>query len=247
MKNEIDLTGFVLIPGFSNYLINKDGRVYTKNYNKIMIPHISNRGYKTLTLCKNGEKHQRSLHRLLAMVFIPNPNNYPLVRHLNDKKGDNRIENLAWGTHLDNFFDKKKNGGVPTENRKIWALKEKDVLSIYKSNETHMVLAEKFGVSVTTIHRVKTKKFYKDFLSKYKPPKREREGKFWRAKLTEKQVIAIFYDTRCQEIIAKDYPVERKTISNIKNKKHYKHITENLEEPGRSKYGKRKSKKREGE
>ena len=60
---------------------------------------------------------------------------------------------------------------------------------IYNSNETNEVLAEKFGVSNATIHRIKTKKFYKDFLGKHKSPERDREGKFWPAKLTKEQVI----------------------------------------------------------
>lgn len=242
MKNSVDLSDFVPIPDFPNYLINKDGQVYTKNYKRLMRPHLSSAGYRTLTLCKNGKKHQRPLHRLLAMIFIPNPDGYEVVRHLNDVSDDNRLENLAWGTHQDNCLDKVRNGKIPTENKKLWALGEKDVLKIYKSNETHEVLAEKFGVSLTTIHRIKAKKFYKDFLSKYKPPKRKREGRFWMAKLTKEQVVDIFFDTRYHEEIAKDYPVSRKAIGNIKNRIHYKHFTENLGEPGVSKYGKRKPK-----
>ena len=49
------------------------------------------------------------IHRLLAQAFIPNPNNYPVVRHLNDNKNDWRLENLAWGTTSDNTQDSIKN------------------------------------------------------------------------------------------------------------------------------------------
>lgn len=58
---------------------------------------------------KNGQK-MFYLHRLLAKYFIPNPNNYPLVRHLNDDGLDCRLENLAWGTQTDNMQDCIRNG-----------------------------------------------------------------------------------------------------------------------------------------
>lgn len=43
------------------------------------------------------------------MAYIPNPNNYPIVRHLNDNPLDNRLANLAWGTQKDNVKDSIKN------------------------------------------------------------------------------------------------------------------------------------------
>lgn len=59
----------------------------------------------------NSPKHKHlHVHRILAQAFIPNPDNLPLVRHLNDVKTDNRLENLAWGTVSDNEFDKVRNG-----------------------------------------------------------------------------------------------------------------------------------------
>lgn len=59
----------------------------------------------------NSPKHKHlHIHRILAQAFIPNPENLPIVRHLNDVKTDNRLENLAWGTVSDNELDKTRNG-----------------------------------------------------------------------------------------------------------------------------------------
>lgn len=61
---------------------------------------------------ENGTTEKYLVHRLVAEAFIPNPNNYPVVRHLNDIPWDNRIENLAWGTQKDNVADMYRNGNA---------------------------------------------------------------------------------------------------------------------------------------
>lgn len=50
------------------------------------------------------------LHRLLAKYFIPNPNHYPVVRHLDDDGLNYNLQNLAWGTQRDNVHDAMRNG-----------------------------------------------------------------------------------------------------------------------------------------
>ena len=47
---------------------------------------------------------------MVAEVFIDNPENYPIVRHLNDCPDDNHYSNLAWGTQLENMHDSIRNG-----------------------------------------------------------------------------------------------------------------------------------------
>lgn len=59
---------------------------------------------------KYGGK-QRYLHRVIAKTFLPPAAKRRVVRHLNDVKDDNRVENLAWGSHRDNYLDALRNGG----------------------------------------------------------------------------------------------------------------------------------------
>lgn len=49
-------------------------------------------------LAKNGKKYARQVHRLVAMAFIPNPNNYPFVNHLDGNPTNNNVWNLEWCT-----------------------------------------------------------------------------------------------------------------------------------------------------
>ena len=67
-------------------------------------------GHLYVSFTKAGKRDTFLVHRLVAEAFIPNPENLPLVRHLNDVPGDNRLENLAWGTKRDNSYDAVRNG-----------------------------------------------------------------------------------------------------------------------------------------
>lgn len=69
---------------------------------KIKINKSSHAKYMLVQLIKDGKNHQKLLHRLLAEAFIPNPNNYPCVNHINAQKKDNRLENLEWCTYSQN-------------------------------------------------------------------------------------------------------------------------------------------------
>ena len=92
------------------YWINKEGQITNKETGKTIKWLISRHGYYYCHLWANNGNRYIRMHRLLALAFIPNPNNYPLVRHLNDIKTDNRLENLAWGTMSENIKDSIKNG-----------------------------------------------------------------------------------------------------------------------------------------
>lgn len=90
------------IQGFPNYLIYPDGRVFSKKINGFMKTRKNPEGYPTLNL-KNSEKRvTASIHRLVAIHYIPNPDNKPHVDHKNRIRDDYRIENLRWVTPTEN-------------------------------------------------------------------------------------------------------------------------------------------------
>lgn len=56
------------------------------------------KGYQFIYLCKDGKQKMFTIHRLVATAFIPNPNGYPHVNHIDENKMNNRVENLEWCT-----------------------------------------------------------------------------------------------------------------------------------------------------
>lgn len=55
-------------------------------------------GYRFVALCKDGRKVMKSVHRLVAEAFIPNPDDLPEVNHKDEDKANNSVENLEWCT-----------------------------------------------------------------------------------------------------------------------------------------------------
>lgn len=90
------------IEDYPNYMVSNMGRVkrlstgYYRRTEKILIPQLQSNGYLHIKLSQNGKSKCFLLHRLVAMVFVPNPDNLPQVNHINENKTDNRVENLEW-------------------------------------------------------------------------------------------------------------------------------------------------------
>ena len=74
-----------------------------KFWKENILKQINSWWYKILTLYKNKLRKQPKIHRLIAIAFIPNPENKPEVNHKNWIRDDNRIENLEWVTAKENM------------------------------------------------------------------------------------------------------------------------------------------------
>ena len=89
----------------------------------VMRPQVS-RGYVRLMLCKDGKRKWHSVHRLVAMAFLPNPEELAVINHLDGNKGNNHIGNLQWCTPSENALHAFRTGlSVATEHSRVARIK----------------------------------------------------------------------------------------------------------------------------
>lgn len=84
------------------YAITSCGKVYSHKRKKFLKPQVNKSGYLKINLCKNGKIKSFLVHRLVAEVYIDNPNNFDTVDHINGDKSNNSINNLQWMSQADN-------------------------------------------------------------------------------------------------------------------------------------------------
>jgi len=88
------------IDGYPNYQVSNLGRV--KNKQHILKQGISNRGYARVSLYNGIEVRHHSIHRLVALMYVLNPNKLPIVNHIDGTKLNNYASNLEWCTSKEN-------------------------------------------------------------------------------------------------------------------------------------------------
>lgn len=81
------------------YLVNNQGDIIAlrnKNGKSRLKPYLDKDGYHRVRLKGKDKSVWIGVHKVVAMAFLPNPNNYYMVNHKNFKRDDNRVENLEW-------------------------------------------------------------------------------------------------------------------------------------------------------
>lgn len=89
---------------FSNYLASQNGIIYSRKFNRPLLQHVNNCGYKAVHVVQDDNKALfTGVHRLVALSFCDNKWKLKEVSHIDDNKSNNRASNLEWITRKDNL------------------------------------------------------------------------------------------------------------------------------------------------
>lgn len=91
------------VPGFPMYYATKGGRIFSRFTRRFLNPDPSNKGYKCVSLSSPCGTVMTSIHRIVAITFLPKPRKDRIhINHINGVKSDNRVSNLEWVTPCEN-------------------------------------------------------------------------------------------------------------------------------------------------
>lgn len=162
------------IPGYEGlYQVSSDGQVKRLGgserckKDRILTQHLNNAGYFHVSLSKNAKPKTRQVHNLVTLTFFGEPGDL-WCNHKNGIKTDNRIENLEYVTPGENnqhAYDTGLHKKVYGERHWMRILNDEDV-NLIQLAANHVLeevggrkgLAQKFGVSLTTIQAIITRK-----------------------------------------------------------------------------------------
>lgn len=160
---------FFEIPGFGDYMVSRCGLFLSvkRSKYKILNSSLNGNGYNVVHLFKNGKRNVFQAHRIVAAVFLGNPENKPEVNHINGVKSDNRANNLEWVTRSENrrhafMIGLQSNCKENNPRAKITSMDADSIRKMYSSGKfTQKQIGEFFGITQMTVSAITTKKNWK--------------------------------------------------------------------------------------
>lgn len=148
---------------YKGYRVTDTGEVFGKKRFKLK-PVLNKRGYYQYSLSENNVIKVIDAHRLVAILFIPNPDNKEEVNHIDGNKLNNNVWNLEWNTPMENTTHAIRTGLSNSKGsyNGMSKLTEKQVMEIrqLKGKLMHKEIAEKYGVGRTTITMILNNKLW---------------------------------------------------------------------------------------
>ena len=152
--------------GFKNYCVTSCGKVYSLHSNKYLKPKIDRYGYQAVCLRSDGKNHHRTVHRLVATVYVEGYQEDLEVNHKDGNKLNNNSSNLEWVTSRNNTRHAIESGLMSGT-----VLTDEDVhriCSFIQDGYRNCDIKQIRGInSIDTIERIKSGKYYTDISSEY--------------------------------------------------------------------------------
>ena len=132
---------------------------------QVLVTRKDPSGYIIVSLYYENNNYLRRVHRLVAEAFLPNPDNLPVVNHIDGNKSNSKLCNLEWVSILDNMAHAIQTGlrdghGIFTSDEVA------AILNSYNTSDVSQTeLARFYGVSVSVISNIVNHKSYRNYLS----------------------------------------------------------------------------------
>jgi hypothetical protein len=151
------------IKDFNEYEVSTTGLVRSKSTNKLLTPSKLRNGYMNIKLYQNFKQKNLLLHRVIAIAFIPNPDNRKTVNHKDSNRANNSLDNLEWSTQSANVIHGYTDGlhntkGVKNGNSKLTA---EQVLKIREDQRSYPEIAIDYSIAPTTVGNIKNRYIWK--------------------------------------------------------------------------------------
>jgi hypothetical protein len=151
------------LPGWPDYEVGSDGSVWSRKSRHPgglarRLKPAKHNGYLVVGLCRRGEQRPRYVHRLVLEAFVgPRPAGTE-CRHLDGDRANNRLENLCWGTKLENAADALRHGtrirGSASPTAKLTEGVASAIRKLEASGLPPWDIAARFGVSERTVRQI---------------------------------------------------------------------------------------------
>jgi len=96
-----EVSNFGNVRALDREVVRSDGVKQHKSGGSVQL-RANHDGYLQCRLSRDGQRSQFGVHQLVAMAFVPNPDNLPEINHLDAVRDNNHVDNLEWCTHGDN-------------------------------------------------------------------------------------------------------------------------------------------------
>ena len=111
---------YATVKDYPNYAVSNWGDVLNIKTQRILKREDNGNGYSQVVLSNNGIPKTIKVHRLVALHFIDNPNNYECVDHIDRNRTNNNIDNLRWVDRSQNQRNREVRGHIRKSNTNSW-------------------------------------------------------------------------------------------------------------------------------
>jgi len=120
-------------PEYPDYLISNKGRIKSKLRNKLIDQRVHEGYYDCRIKDKDGRKRSPRVHRLVAELFVANPEGKPVVNHIDGNKLNNSADNLEWVSYSENIQHAKKTGLSGTRKGTLTEEEVREICSLLQA------------------------------------------------------------------------------------------------------------------